>query len=147
MVSQDILYGSPLSPLRCSTISRPWRQLALNLCDPRNSVIAGRCAPTLFPSSFLSPVERPIPQSKDSLPVVAAARRTSEENPQEICQGHGTCCPPKCESRRGRPLSLPPSRARTLEFGQQTMSTLEAADASGQKREAVAKGRCVIWTL
>ena len=104
------MYGSPLSPLRCSTISRPWRQLALNLCDPRNSVIQAH-TPTILPFS-----RRPIPQSKDSLPVVAAARRTSEENPQEICQGHGTCCPPKCESRRGRPrpLSLPPSgRSKT----------------------------------
>ena len=134
----DVLYGSPLSPLRCSAISRPWRQLALNLCDPRNSVIQAH-TPTILPFS-----RRPLPQSKDPLPVVAA-RRTFEENPQEICQGHGTC-PPKCESRRAGVTSLPPTLARTLEFGQQTMSTLEAADASGQKREAVAKGCRVIWT-
>ena len=85
----DVLYGSPLSPLRSSAISRPWRQLALNLCDPRNSVIQAH-TPTILPFS-----RRPIPQSKDPLPVVAA-RRTSEENPQEICQGR--------RRRRGRDL-------------------------------------------
>ena len=49
----DVLYGSPHSPLRCSAISRPWRQLALNLCDPRNSVIQAH-TPTILPFSYMS---------------------------------------------------------------------------------------------
>ena len=104
----DVLHGSPLSPLRCSTISRPWRQLALNLCDPRNCVITGARA---WGRSRSLP--RPIPQSKDSLPVVAAARRTSEENPQEICQGRGGLVRPNANRDGGdRDRDLPPTLAR-----------------------------------